>query len=208
MSTDLPSESSSSAFEDFLAGKQEPTSAQAEASIVVPPTAEDGGTEVEQIVANIRAELTRQLRSEATEVLPAGMTVRALGNVGEFAYQPDVIVDADRPPVGAVSARNPQVIFEVAAVDSVRAKFIEQWQIYRSLPTVGIYVFVDASQMAVTLHRRSGETWKTETFEDADDQLFLPTIHCLMSLETIYAEGGSGGGDDQTLSSEPKITLS
>lgn len=95
---------------------------------------------------------------------------------GEFLYQPDVIVDVDLPPLGAVSARNPQVVFEVAAAGSERASFIEQWQIYRSLPTLKVYALVDASQMAVTLHRRAGETWKMETFEDPDDQLFLPTI--------------------------------
>ena len=74
------------------------------------------------------------------------------------------------------------------------------------MPTLKVYVLVDASQMAVALHRRTGETWKTETFEDADDQLFLPTIHCLLSLETIYADKDEP--EDQTLSSEPKITLS
>ena len=186
MNSDVPPEPANSAFEDFLAGKQTDAPARGEASIVVPPAPEDR-TEIEQIAANIHAGLTHQLRSEAIAVLPAGMTVRARGNVGEFSYQPDVIVDADLPPPGVTAARNPLVIFEVAAAGSERAGFIEQWQIYRALPTVGVHVLVDSAQMAVTLHRRSGDTWKTETFEDADDQLFLPTIHCLLSLETIYA---------------------
>ena len=205
MNSDVSPEASSSAFEDFLAGKPSVSPAQGTGSDIVPPAAQDSAA-VERISANIRAELTRQVRSEATTVLPVGLTVRARGNVGEFAYLPDVIVDADLPPPGALSARNPQVIFEVAAAGSERAGFIEQWQIYRSLPTLGVYVLVNSSQMAVTLYRRSGETWKTETFEDADDQLFLPTIHCLLSLETIYADEDEQ--EDQTLSSEPKITLS
>ncbi len=181
-----PEPSASSTFEDFLAGKQTDNLAPTEPGIVVPPRAEDDKG-IEQIVANIRAELTHQLRSEATEVLPAGMTVRTYGNVGETIYQPDLIVDADLPPPGALSARNPQVVFEVAAGGSERSAFIEQWQIYRSLPSLRVYVLVNASQLAVTLHRRAGETWKTETFGDADDQLFLPTIHCLLSLEAVYA---------------------
>ncbi len=181
-----PEESSTSAFEDFLAGKQTASPAQGAASIVVPPAPEDH-TGLDRIVANLHSELTHQLRSEATAVLPAGMTVRARGNVGEFGYQPDVIVDADLPPPGALAARNPLVIFEVAAAGSERATFIEQWQIYRALPTLGVHVLVDPSQMAVTLYRRSGATWKTETFEDPDDQFILPTIHCLLSLEAIYA---------------------
>ena len=208
MNSDVPPESfPTSAFEDFLAGKPAAAPLQGEASIIVPPAPEDRAT-LERIVANIHAELTHQLRSEATTVLPAGMIVRAQGNVGEFSYQPDVIVDADLPPPGAQAARNPLVIFEVAAVGSERAGFIESWQIHRALPTLGVHVLVDAAQMAVTLQRRVGSGWITETFEDPGDQLFLPTIHCLLSLEAIYAEGGSDDGDDQTLSSEPKITLS
>lgn len=185
MSSDAAPETSSTAFEDFLAGTPADKPAQGAASVVVPPSAEDGSV-VEQIVANIRAELTHQVRGEATAVLPADMTVRAHGNVGEFAYRPDLIVDADLPPPGTLAARNPLVIFEVVAAGSERASFVEQWQIYRALPTLGVHVLVDSVRMAVTLQRRVGDVWKPETFEDADDQLFLPTIHGLLSLETIY----------------------
>lgn len=186
MSSDLQPESSASSLEDFLAGKMTGGPSQEDTGVVVPPAPEDGSA-IEQIVANIRAELTHQVRSEETAVLPAGMTVRAHGNVGEFAYRPDLIVDAALPPAGSLSARKPRVVFEVAAAESERADFIRGWQIYRALQTLEIYVLVDSTRMAVTLHRRAGETWKTETFEDPDDQLFLPLIHCLLSLETIYA---------------------
>ena len=180
-----PEELPASAFEDFLAGKQADAPAQAEA-VVMPPVAEDAAA-VEQIVANIRAELTHQMRSEATAVLPAGMTVRAHGNVGEFAYRPDVIVDADLPPPGTLSARHPLVIFEVAATGSERTAFIEQWQIHRALPTLSAYVSVDSAQGAVVVYRRADEGWKTEIFEGADEQFILPAIHGLLSLETIFA---------------------
>ncbi len=186
MNSDVPPESSTSAFEDFLAGKPVASPAPGEGSVIVPPAPEDGAA-TERIAANIRAALTAQLRNEATTVLPAGMTVRAQGNVGAFEYRPDVIVDADLPPPGSTAARNPQVIFEVAAAGSERAGFIEQWQIYRALPALGAYVLVDAARLAVTVSRRAGQTWKTETCEDADDQFILAAIHCLLSLETIYA---------------------
>ncbi len=189
MNSDAASEEESfaSSLEDFFAGKPADGPAQGEAGIIAPPAPEDGAA-VEQIVANIRAELTHQVRSEATAVLPADMTVRAHGNVGEFAYRPDVIVDADLPPPEVTSARNPLVVVEVAAAGSERGAFIEQWQIYRSLPTLSIYVLVDAARVGVTVYRRSGQTWKTETYEDADDQFLLPPIHGLLSLKTIYTE--------------------
>ena len=182
-----PEEPFTSSLEDFLSGKPTDGPAPGGASVVAPPAAEDGSV-LERIMANIRAELTRQVRSETMAVLPAGMTVRAHGNVGEFLYRPDVIVDADLPPPGATSARNPLVIVEVAAAGSERAGFIKQWQVYRSLPTLGVYVLVDAAQIAVTVSRRAGQTWKTETYEDADDQFILPPIHGLLSLATIYTE--------------------
>ena len=186
-STDASEESFTSSLDDFLAEQGTDNPPSGETAVVVPPAPEDG-SKIERIVMNIRAELTRQVRSEATAVLPADMTVRAHGNVGEFLYRPDVIVDADLPPPGEQSARHPLVVVEVAADGSERAGFIEQWQIYRSLPTLAVYVLVDAARIGVSVYRRSGETWKMETYEDADDQFLLPAIHGLLSLETIYTE--------------------
>ena len=95
----------------------------------------------------------------------------------EFAYRPDVIIDVDLPPPGILSARQPQVIVEVAAAGSERAAFIEQWRIYRALPTLSLYVSVESTREAVVVYRRAGEDWKTEVFEEADDQFILPAIH-------------------------------
>ena len=82
MNSDVPPESSSSAFEDFLAGKPADRPEPGEGGVIVPPASPDDPG-FERIVKNIRAELTRQVRSEATAVLLfADMTVRARGNVG------------------------------------------------------------------------------------------------------------------------------
>ena len=174
-------------FEDFLSGRRESGEAPGRSAAIVPPAAADR-LECERIVGNLRRILTHQLRSESATVLPAGTTVRASGNVGEVSYQPDLVVDAQEWDGHTTEAPQPLAIFEVAAAGSVRADFIGKWQIYRSLPTVGVHVLVDPEGVVITVQRRKGDTWKEEVLAEQDDQIFLPTIHTLVPLAEVYAD--------------------
>ena len=174
-------------FEDFLSGRRESDEAPGRGVAIVPPASADE-PERERILGNLRRILTHQLRSETSTVLPAGTTVRSSGNVGEVTYQPDLVVDAQEWDGKSTEARQPLVIFEVAAAGSERADFIGKWQIYRSLPTVGVHVLVDPEGVVITVQRRKGDTWKEETLAAQDDQIFLPTIHALVPLAEVYAD--------------------
>ena len=161
-----------------------------EATAVVPPPlgAVDADPATNQVAVNIRRALTHQLRSSEMNVLDASYRVRASGNMGDVTYHADVIVDAGEPDREGKLARQPKVVFEVATAGTERATFIESWSIHEKMPTVDVHALVDPERMSVTLHSRQKDgTWKEETFADADDSVFLPTIHCLLSLEAIYA---------------------
>ena len=174
-------------FEDFLSGRRESAEAPGRGAAIVPPPPENEALHG-RIVGNLRRSLVRQLRGESYTVLPVKTTVRASGNVGDFEYQPDVIVDAQEWNSVATVARQPLVVVEVATAGSERAGFVEKWQVYRSLPTVGVHVLVDPEGMIITVRRRKGDAWEEETLAEADDQIFLPTIHALLPLTEIYAE--------------------
>lgn len=188
-----------SSFEAFLSGK-EPRGGEAptDAAAVVPPPlgAVDGDPVINHVAVNIRRELAQQLRSGDATVLDASFRVRIGGNLNEVIYQPDVIVDAGEPDRGTHLARQPKVIFEVAAAGSERGLFIEGWHIHEKLPTTDVHVMLDPERMSVILHRRQKDGgWQVETLIDAEDSVFLPTIHCVLTLETIYQEAASGGDE-------------
>lgn len=174
-------------FEDFLSGRRESAEAPGRGVAIVPPASADE-PERARITDNLRRLLTRQLRAEACTVLPAGTTVRASGNVGDFEYRPDLVVDAQEWDGSSTVSRQPLAVFEVAAAGTERADFIAKWQVHRALPTVGVYVWVDHAGVVVTVQRRKGDTWKEETLADADDQIFLPTIHATIPLADLYAD--------------------
>ena len=174
-------------FEDFLSGRRESAEAPGRGTAIVPPPDADEPAR-ERIAGNLRRLLTRQLRAETCTVLPAGTTVRASGNVGEFEYRPDLVVNASEWDGSSTVAREPVAIFEVAAAGSERAEFIAKWQIHRAVPMVGVHVLVDPAGVVITIQRRKGDTWKEEMLAEEDDQLFLPTIHALVPLAEVYAD--------------------
>ena len=181
-----------SLFEDFLNEHREP--APVSGAAIVPPPSEDEVAH-QRILTNLRRLLTHQLRAESCTVLPAGTAVRGHGNVGEFLYTPDLVVDAREWDGTSTVAREPLVVFEVAIPGSVRSDFIGKWQIHRAAPTVGVHVFVDREGVVITVRRRKGDHWEEETLADADDQIFLPTIHALVPLADVYADAPYDAGD-------------
>ena len=52
---------------------------------------------------------------------------------------------------------------------------------------------MDPEGVVVTVQRRKGDTWKEETLAEADDQIFLPTIHALVPLAEVYADSPPEG---------------
>ena len=179
-------------FEDFLGGSRESAEAPGRGTAIVPPPPDDEALH-RRIAGNIRRLLERQLRSEIYTVLAAGTTVRASGNLGDFEYRPDLVVDAQEWDSVSTVARQPLVVVEVAAAGSERADFIEKWQIYRAVPTVGVHLFVDPEGGTVTVQRRKGDAWQEEILAEAGDEIFLPTIHALVPLAEVYADMPSEG---------------
>ena len=165
-------------------------------AIVPPPLGDvDDDPATHRVAVNIRRELAGQLQGDAA-VLDASFRVRADNEGGEVIYHPDVIVDAKEPDRGAQLAREPKVVFEVAAAGSERAAFIQQWSIHEKLPTAGVHALVDPERMCVTLHRRQEDgRWQEEILTGAHDSIFLPAIHCMLTLEAIYREAMSGGDE-------------
>ena len=200
-----PGQPAGLSFEDLLSGKRDtPDKAgeaddknPANAAMVMPPPGDVAlDPAAGQIVANIRRELTHQFRASEVNVLEAGNSVRASGNVGSLTYLPDVVVDGGEPDRAARQARQPRVIFEVAAEGSERAAFIGSWAIHEKVPGVDVHALVDPARMSVLVrHRQKDGTWREEPLTDPDETVYLPTIHGLLTLETIYQDAMSGGDE-------------
>lgn len=57
---------------------------------------------------------------------------------------------------------------------------------YQALGSLDVYVLVDQFRIAVTVYRRTVDGWAMELLTDKSDALALPTIHCELSLRSIY----------------------
>ena len=165
-------------------------------AIVPPPLGDvDADPATNRLAVNIRRELSRQLRGGAC-VLDASFRVRAGGGPGEVIYHPDVIVDGGEPDRGRQLAREPKVVFEVAAAGSERAAFIKKWSIHEKLPTADVHALLDPERMFVTLHRRQADgSWREQILKEASDPVSLPAIHGTLTLGTIYQEAMSAGDE-------------
>ena len=149
-----------------------------------------------RVAVNIRRELARQLGDGGITVLDASFRVHAGGGAPGLTYQPDVIVDAGGMDDGTRLARQPKVIFEVAAGGTERAAFIECGRIHEKLGTVDVHALVDPERPSVVLHRRTGAGgWVVETLTHFSQTISLPTIRCALPLKTVYEEVMTGGDE-------------
>ena len=139
-----------------------------------------------RIVYNLIRELGNQLAGSRCDTFSSDMRVRIRKGASEFYYYPDVIVDCSSPPDNSYYSEEPRVIFEVLSPDTERIDRGEKLQNYQSLDSLGVYVLVDQSRLAVTVYRRMNENWAMELLTAREGLLTLPEIACRVSLAEIY----------------------
>jgi Uma2 family endonuclease len=121
------------------------------------------GAELEhnQIVQNVRAELTGALADRPCRILGSDQRV-LVESVGDYFY-PDVLVTCLDPVLVDPKPRslvNPQVIIEVLSESTEHKDRGEKWLAYRAIPTLTDYVMVaSASRELEHYHRLPDGSW-------------------------------------------------
>ena len=139
-----------------------------------------------RIVNNLTSLLGSQLQGKQCEAFSTEIKVGIRTSRAEFYYYPDVVVDCGKHPDDSYFAEEPRVIIEVLSESTERTDRTEKRINYQTLPTLDVYVLVDQIRVAVTVYRRAGDEWITESLTAASDVLDLPTIECKLPLSAIY----------------------
>ncbi len=141
-----------------------------------------------EIAGNIFAALHAGLRGKPCRAFINDMKCRIQSVGRDVFYYPDVMVTCGPRVKTDYFKRDPVIIFEVLSPSTESTDRREKFFAYTSLPTLDAYVLVEQEKIGVTVFRRSGEGWATETIEAREGVLALPRIEMELPLALIYEE--------------------
>ena len=141
------------------------------------------------ITMNISNRLYIQFIERDCEVYASDMRVK-VSPTGAYTY-PDVVVVCDEPrfeDTSFDSLLNPTVLVEVLSPSTEAYDRGEKFAYYRQLDSLQEYVLVSQNCVRVEHYLRQGEQWLLTELSALDDQLYLASIECELSLREIYAK--------------------
>jgi Uma2 family endonuclease len=127
------------------------------------------GAELEhnQVVQNVRAELTAALADRPCRILGSDQRV-VVESIGEYFY-PDVVVTCLDPVLVEPKPRslaNPQVIVEVLSESTERYDRGEKWAAYQAIASLTDYVMVASTKRELEhYHRLPDGSWRFRALE-------------------------------------------
>jgi Uma2 family endonuclease len=101
-------------------------------------------------------------------------------------YYPDVSVVCRPNPQTDSFQDEPAVLFEVLSRGTRRIDEGEKKDAYQAIPSLSVYVLIEADTAAVVVFRRSGGDYVREVYEGLDAVLPLPEIGIDLPLAEIY----------------------
>jgi Uma2 family endonuclease len=142
------------------------------------------------ISVNIGAALHGQLRERRCEVYNSDMRVQ-VRSTGLYTY-PDVVVVCGEPQFADAeldTLLNPTLIVEVLSPSTEDYDRGTKFEHYRTLTSLQEYVLVAQDRCHVVHYTRQADnTWILAETTRRDDQIFLPSIACHLSLAEVYAK--------------------
>ena len=140
------------------------------------------------VVANVVAELRRQLKGRPCRVYPSDMRVR-IKETGLYAY-PDVTVvcgRADFDDEQRDTLLNPTLIVEVLSKSTESYDRGEKCAHYRKLPSLAEYVLIAQDKILVEHYvRQPQQQWLLSDASTVQQSLHLPAIQCALDLAEVY----------------------
>ena len=148
------------------------------------------------ITGNIFGELHIQLRGSECETYANEMRVSTPSTTSYF--YPDVVVVCEEPRFEDDvfdTLLNPIILVEVLSPSTQVYDRREKFAHYRHLPSLQEYVLVAQDQVRVEHYRRqetqrtalaTGKDWIFTDFQELEEILPLPSIHCELPLREIY----------------------
>ena len=149
------------------------------------PVAVTGGSAAHnRVMHNVYRALTARLDGGACSVFGPDLGVRTVG--GAIRY-PDILVTCTPFPITDRLAPDPVAVFEVLSPESRRRDKVQKAAEYAGVPSIRLYVLLEAPDALVTVLRRSagGSPWSEDTLA-LDDVLRLEALGVEMAVAELY----------------------
>lgn len=142
------------------------------------------------IGSNLIREVGIQIKGKGCKIRSSDARVTTLA--GKNYFYPDATVicgKAQNQPGIFDTLTNPIVIFEVISESTENIDRGYKFFYYQQIPSLQEYVLVDSREYAVDVIRRQADgVWKFEKYFQADEQVHLISINCVLSFKDIYFE--------------------
>ncbi len=150
-----------------------------------------GGTQRHaRIGGNIFGSLYARLRGKRCQPFNSDLMTRVRRGDDLRFYYPDVSVVCESNALDEHFQDRPVIIFEVLSESTARLDRGEKREAYLTIPTLRVLALVETDTMAVTLWRRTGESWTQEYATAPEQVLAFPEIECELPLAEIYEGSG------------------
>jgi len=143
-----------------------------------------------RIGGNIFGSLYARLRGKRCQPFNSDLLTRVRRDDDLRFYYPDVSVVCEPNALDEHFQDRPVVIFEVLSESTARLDRGEKREAYLTIPSLRVLALVDTEITAVTLWRRTGESWTQEDASAPDEVLAFPEIDCELPLAEIYEGAG------------------
>jgi Uma2 family endonuclease len=140
------------------------------------------------IVRNLVFELTLQLRGGSCQVLSNDLRTK-VSSTGLYTY-PDIVGICGEPELEDQhrdTLLNPILIIEVLSESTESYDRGKKFAHYRSLATLQDYLLVSQWEYQIERYSRNADgAWLYTEAAGADGSIELPSIHCRLSLSSVY----------------------
>ena len=141
-----------------------------------------------RISGNIATSLHAFLAGKSCESYQTEVKVKA--SYSRY-YYPDVIVTCEaaaEDPEDPYLIVQPILLVEILSPTTKRTDKVEKFNAYQQIPGLLEYVIVAQDQMRVEIyrHRKAGDVWQGEVFNELTDQVSFESIGLKLTLTDIY----------------------
>lgn len=138
----------------------------------------------DRIVVNAIMSFGSRLRGKPCRPTTSDIGVRVRRSTG--LRRPDMTIECGRPADKDMTAAEPRIVMEVLSPSTLNYDRFRKLEEYKQTETIKVVLLVDSETPTVTIHRRVGETWRSEVVEGVGTIIALSEIDVDIPLDELF----------------------
>ena len=143
-----------------------------------------------RIASNVLGSLHGQLRGNPCRPFNSDMKIRIRMPSHTRFYYPDLSIVCQSNPDTEDFQDQPAVIVEVLSGSTRRADQGEKKDAYLTIPSLCVYIMVEADATAAVVFRRGAAGFEREVYEGEEAVIELPEVRAALPLAEVYESAG------------------